>query len=401
MSSGNDYDLHFKNTNKIPETPIIKALITKLPTYLEEHNKPPSNANETIVFLSHCFDLEQLNKQLNAAKNKKRFTIHSTLIGNADAIPLTKLIQFTFFESSSRFFGSAKNPDEIKSRLHEIPQLIKGQLDKDISRMYYKTRLNNTDYSARFEEIDEDADDTTSTFKSADLFYSLLVHLYLKNNMPVNYDNINKIALLTIQTFVINFNPLIIDHIATIFKPEHILLLSTIINETFIEITPDKQTVAVHFAINVLVSKDGMFDVENVVGVIDYVFEADLIKNSYELSLILKYDKDNFDATKEEFDPKSDKFTTKPKQFSMPANMSIKNMVAVGASSVYLAATPFVLGVLGGKNPHNRKSHNRKSHNRKSHNKKSHNKKSHNKKSHNKKSHNKKSHNKKTRKTKK
>jgi hypothetical protein len=398
-ATANEYDLHFKNTNLIPETPIIKSLQNNLPTYLDEHDKPTTEKNETIVFLSHCFDLEQLNKQLSAAKKKKRFTIHVTLKGNADVVPLTKLIEFSFFESSSRFFGSAKNPDEIKSRIHEIPELIKGQLDKDISRMYYKTRLNDTDYSSQFEEIaeTEEPNNPTTALKSADLFYSLLANLYSKHHIPINYDNINKLTLLTIQTFVINLNPLIVDHIAKIFEPEHILLVSTIINDTFIEITHDKQTFTVHFAINVLVSKDGAFDVDNVGGVMYYVFEADLIENTYQLSLILKYDKDNFDATKEEFDPKSDKFAAKPQHkeiISLPENMSVKNMIAVGASSAYVAATPFVLGVLGGNKKRKRKTHNKTSHNKKT--RKSHNKKT--RKSHNKKT--RKSHNKKTRKMK-
>ena len=204
--------------------------------------------------------------------------------------------------------------------------------------------------------------------------------------------------MLTIQTFIINFNPLIVDHIAKIFEPEHILLVSTIINDTFIEITSDKQTFTVHFAINVLVSKDGVFDVDNIGGVIDYIFEADLVKNTYELSLILKYDKDHFDITKEEFDPKSDKFSTKPTHHaivSLPDNMSVKNMVAVGASSVYVAAAPFVLGVLGGKS-HNTKTKNKKTKNKKTKNKKTKNKKTKNKKTKNKKKKNKKTKNKKT-----
>ena len=48
---------------------------------------------------------------------------------------------------------------------------------------------------------------------------------------------------------------------------------------------------------------------ENYNTIIDYVFEADFIKNTYELSLILKYDKDNFDREKDVFNNNIQIFT--------------------------------------------------------------------------------------------
>ena len=336
VASVNNYDLHFKNTKLIPETEIIEYLKDKFPIYLYKYNNPPAGITLPLVELSQCFDLEQFDKQLNAKKNKPKFTIKATLNGNTNVVPLANLLLFTTM--SARSFGSAKTKEEIKNIVKTIPEVIKEQVNTDVSRDHKEISFNNTNYSEQFRNLA-----TNTSFPSADLFYSLLVQLYVKNNMSINYDSINKVALLIMQPFQIEVREMIRDHLDKIYKPEELLFMNTIINNVYIDITPTKQTFTVHYATHLLPTKDNSYDVENICGLVDWIFEVNLLQNTYKLTLILKYDEDNFDKTTEEFDPTSNEFDKKPH------SLTNKDMIAVGASSVYITAIPFVLGVLGGK----------------------------------------------------
>ena len=336
VASVNNYDLHFKNTNLIPETEIIEYLKDQFPIYLYKYNNPPAGVTLPLVELSQCFDLEQFDKQLNANKNKPKFTIKVKLNGNTNVVPLANLLLFTTM--SARSFGSAKTKEEIKNIVKTIPEVIKEQVNTDVARDHKEISFNNTNYSAQFRDLA-----TNTNFPSADLFYSLLVHLYVKNKMPINYDSINIIALLIMQPFQIEVREMIRAHLDKIYKPEELLFMNTIINNAYIEITPTKQTFAVHYATHILPTKDNYYDVENICGLVDWIFEVNLLQHTYKLTLILKYDEDNFDKTIDEFDPTSNEFDTQIH------SLTNKDIIAVGASSVYITAIPFVLGVLGGK----------------------------------------------------
>ena len=146
---------------------------------------------------------------------------------------------------------------------------------------------------------------------------------------------------------------MIMDHLMKLFKPEGISFMNLKKKAVFIEVTPHKQTCVIQLATFVIIGKDDVMDPENMCGVVEYMFKADLINNTYELlSFILKVDREYFDMAAEEFDPDSKKFVPPPSinlGTASPNAPSSPNLTAVGASTVYVAATPFILGALGGK----------------------------------------------------
>ena len=224
---------------------------------------------------------------------------------------------------------------------------MKENLDADLSRNYDHLTINGDDFK-KIGIIGEAPDKESAPFMFyPDIFYSTLAAIYMRNKMNINYNNINRLSIIFTQAFLINTTRFVLQHISKTFAPEMVLGLSTLVNDNFIEINKNAQQMTTHYASKIIISDDGYFDPSNVTGVIDYVFICDLLKNTYKLSVVLKYDKDGFDITKDEFNPKSPSFSKKHKNM-LPANVSPKILIATGISTVGVVTAPFFLGLLGG-----------------------------------------------------
>ena len=368
----NNYDKEYRGKEDLPASNegILATIREKL--------SPDITSTNTDVDLHDFFNTNSLDYKLKQLVN--RSSIMRRLTKNKDVeivkvIPgitnkLDDLIAFTYIGSLER---TTNNDKEQRQKL--LSKNIKIQIQKDISRMYKKMEFNKQIFNNVFKENIDKADG--NDFIAADTFYSLLENLYRKNGMEPNYDNINKISLLSIQDFTINLNYLITKKLGILFNPHQVLGVSQFhkITKYFIEITKQSETFVHHFATHFVITYDSGYDVELPDGVIDYVFYANLKKNTYGLSIIIKYNNVKFDISNEINNPLNDKFysTLKNKDrikgvenYLNPeeeeeedkksiTSGSVKDAFAVGSSVAYIITIPLVLGGLGKNRTKNRK----------------------------------------------
>ena len=370
----NNYDKEYRGKEDLPASNegILATIREKL--------SPDITSTNTDVELHDFFNTNSLDYKLKQLVN--RSSIMRRLTKNKDVeivkvIPginnkLDDLIAFTYIGSLER-----TTKDDKEQRQQHLSKNIKIQIQKDISRMYKKMEFNKQIFNNVFKDNIDKADD--NDFIAADTFYSLLENLYRKNDMEPNYDNINKISLLSIQDFTINLNYLITKKLNILFNPHQVFFVSQILTKQFIEITKQSETFVKHFATQFVITDDsGSFDPENTHGVVDYVFYANLKKNTYGLSIIIKYNNVKFDISNEINNPLNDKFysTLKNKDrikgvenYLNPeeeeedkksiTSGSVKDAFAVGSSVAYIITIPLVLGGLGKNRTKNRKNKNR------------------------------------------
>ena len=365
----NNYDKEYRGKEGLPASNegILATIREKL--------SPDITSTNTKVELNDFFNTNSLDYKIKQLVN--RSSIMRRLTKNKDVeivkvIPginnkLDDLIAFTYIGSLER---TTKDDKEQRQKL--LSNNIKIQVQKDISRMYKKMEFNKQIFNNVFKDNIDKADG--NDFIAADTFYSLLENLYRKNGMDPNYDNINKISLLSIQDFTINLNYLITKKLNILFNPHQVFFVSQILTKQFIEITKQSETFVKHFATQFVITDDsGSFDPENTHGVVDYVFYANLKKNTYGLSIIIKYNNVKFDISNEINNPLNDKFysTLKNKDrikgvenYLNPEEEedkksimsgSAKDAFAVGSSVAYIITIPLALGGLGKKRTKNRK----------------------------------------------
>ena len=371
----NDYD------NKYRGKPDLPASNEGILATIREKLSPDITSTNTKVELNDFFNTNSLDYKIKQLVN--RSSIMRRLTKNKD-IEIVKvitginnklddLIAFTYIGSLER---TTKDQKEQRQKL--LSNNIKIQVQKDISRMYKKMEFNKQIFNNVFKDNIDKADG--NDFIAADTFYSLLENLYRKNGMDPNYDNINKISLLSIQDFTINLNYLITKKLNILFNPHQVFFVSQILTKQFIEITKQSETFVKHFATQFVITDDsGSFDPENTHGVVDYVFYANLKKNTYGLSIIIKYNNVKFDISNEINNPLNDKFysTLKNKDrikgvenYLNPeeeeeenkksiTSGSVKDAFAVGSSVAYIITIPLALGGLGKNRTKNRKNKNR------------------------------------------
>ena len=371
----NNYDKEYRGKEDLPASNegILATIREKL--------SPDITSTNTDVDLHDFFNTNSLDYKLKQLVN--RSSIMRRLTKNKDVeivkvIPgitnkLDDLIAFTYIGSLER---TTKDQKEQRQKL--LSNNIKIQIQKDISRMYPKIEFNKQNFNNVFEENIDNAGD--NNFIAADTFYSLLENLYRKNGMEPNYDNINKFSLLSIQDFTINLNYLITKKLGILFNPHQVLGVSQFhkITKYFIEITKQSETFVHHFATHFVITDDlGSYDIEFPDGVIDYVFYANLKKNTYGLSIIIKYNNVKFDISNEINNPLNDKFYStlknkdrikgvenylNPEEEENKKSIttgSVKDAFAVGSSVAYIITIPLALGGLGKNRTKNRKNKNR------------------------------------------
>lgn len=374
----NDYD------NKYRGKPDLPASNEGILATIREKLSPNITSTNTKVELKNFFNTNTLDYKIKQLVN--RSSIMRRITKNKDieivkVIPginnkLDDLIAFTYIGSLER---TTKDDKEQRQKL--LSNNIKIQLKKDISRMYKKIEFNKQNFNNVFEENIDKAN--ANDFIAADTFYSLLESLYRKNGIEPNYDNINKISLLSIQDFTINLNYLITKKLSILFNPYQVFFVSQILTKQFIEITKQSETFVKHYATQFVITDDsGSFDPENTHGVVDYVFYANLKNNKYGLSIIIKYNNVKFDISNEINNPLNVEFysTLKNKDRIKDVDSylnpeeeeqeeeenkksitsgSVKDAFAVGSSVAYIITIPLALGGLGKNRTKNRKYNNR------------------------------------------
>ena len=188
---------------------------------------------------------------------------------------LDKLLSYTLTNSNS-FINLV---EKYKKKITEvmIAKQMKENLDADLSRNYDHLTINNNEFK-KIGIIGEAPDKESAPFMFyPDTFYSTLSAVYMKNKMSINDNNINRMSIIFTQAFLINTTRFVLQHISKTFEPETVLGLSTLVNDNYIEINKNTQKMTTHYASKIIMSEDGLFDPDNVTGVIDYVFVCDLL----------------------------------------------------------------------------------------------------------------------------
>jgi hypothetical protein len=310
-------------THNIPITNCIKYLKDNYPAYVNVKEEADAN-NKNVLYLDDCFQFDREipigNKEINVnakAIQKNNFS-------------LDKLISYSFYMLTEYMFKD--NDGNLTSMKYMIDQL-KFQVGKDIKRT--DITLNGKEYaSGYFRKYDD-------YYRTADQYYQLFVDKNIKFSETINYDNINKILLLTCQNMfnlitdmiVIKVNEAVSPETCAVFRPDKSISI------TF---TKETQMLEFNFTSSLIISKDGEpMNPEYPCGEISFVFFIDLLKNTFGFSRFkLSYNIDNCG-------PANNNGTEDNSNNKININWKYAVPAAVGTAGII--ATPFIIAALGGK----------------------------------------------------
>jgi hypothetical protein len=317
-------------THNLPITNFIEYLKDNYSTYLTVKEKADAN-NKNVVYLDDCF---QFNREIPIGDKEINVNTTATQKNN---FSLDKLISYSFYMLTSYLF---KDNNGKPTSMKKMLELIKYQIGKDIKRT--DIMLNGNEYNnSYFHKYDD-------YYKTADQYCQLLVDKNYKFNETINYDNINKILLLTCQNMfnlitdliVIKVNEAVTPETCAVFRP------TKSISITF---TKESQIVEFNFMSSLIISKDGEpMNPEYPCGEVSFIFYVDLLKNTFGFSTFqLSYNIDNCG-------PKNINDNNDTSNNSS-SNLNLKYAVPAAIGTAGLIATPFLLAAFGGKKRKKRK----------------------------------------------
>ena len=167
-------------------------------------------------------------------------------------------------------------------------------------------------------------------------------------NKQIDYNIINKIALLSCQNIFNLITDLITIKINTILAPE----TNTVFRPTkniVITFTEKEQTMEFNFNSKLIISTNGILNPEYPCGKIIFNFFVDLKNNNFKFNNFeLSYDLDKCDEHVENNNEVTNEVTNEaPNAVGSKMNLKYAMPVALGIGGI--VATPFLLGALGGK----------------------------------------------------
>jgi hypothetical protein len=329
------YAKKFKDTSLIPWTHIISYMKNNFNDYLKLYDKTEKE-NKFFIYLDDCFNF---GKKI---KSGQRVLSFDSPIDGKTSMSLDKLIAYSFYMKTKIAFIDVNN--EITSNAFYL-KTLKYQMGKDIRRD--NRVINGKEYSS---SLYNDKDN----LHTADLFYQTLIDYFYKIDNNINYDIINKIALLSCQNIfnlltdmiTIKLNNILSPETNSVFRPEKNIIITINDNEKKMELIFDTQLV---------ISKDGNpMDPEYPCGKLVFHFLIDFNKNIYKFSKFeLSYDINK--CGPEEINNNTDNFNTdnnnNNNNSNDNSNSSNKLIYAlpIAAGIGGIIATPFILGSLGGK----------------------------------------------------
>ena len=307
------YFNNYKNTTTIPKTNIINYMFKNFNDYLS-YEKLCKIMNIHPLSLDDCFIINE-----NDLPNGLRQNEINTSFKMNPKTSLDKLISYSFY---------IKQPFIFQTNINEGLKHLKFQIGKDISRD--DRNINNKEFNRQYYS------NTDSNYKAADLFYQNLIDYYYQVNKKINFDIINKIALLSCQNVFGLITDLITVKLYKILEPE---TNSVFRPDKFcnIVIKKDEISMELSFKSQLIISRDGEpIDPEYPCGVLDFVLYIDFLNNTYELKkFILNYDID-----------KCGPEIIQDKEPDKPAKIELKPeyLISAAAVSAGIIATPFLIG---------------------------------------------------------
>lgn len=323
------YNHDFLDTKLIPSTKITDYMRSNFSDFRSKYDK-----------LNKEFGHHELNdpkKYFNFDKMKRtgerQFEFDKPIERNPNTT-LDELIAHSFFVNSPEIF-----------RTDALTYLsnLKFQMGKDIRRAD-KRKINGITYHASYSEQYFSG---INHYQVTDIFYKLLISFFQTNGGIINYDEINKFALLSCQNMFNFIGSIIIMHVRNIISPEDNAQLGQKRSENII-IKPNSKTMTLNFETQLMISKDkerGEFmDPEYPCGHLEYSLLLDLTNNTYEFTKFkLDYNLDDcgpppLDAT----DTDSSISINGDTKSDSPIDLKYAIPVALGVGTI--VALPLILG---------------------------------------------------------
>jgi hypothetical protein len=323
----NYYNKNFKNSPLLPYTNIISYVKTNFNEYSVLKNKLESEGNYKIITLDDCFDLKDKFKI-----GEREYTFDSSIDGNPN-MPLDKLIAYSYYIKSSSMF--------INKNKLEFLKLLKYQIGKDVRR--HDRTINGKEYNASLY-----SDQSKTNYVITDIFYQTLIDAFYNANAnkQIDYDTVNKIGLLSCQNMYGLITDLITVKLSEITHPEVNSVFRPDKSETII-INNEQTTMEYLFKSQIIMSRDGEgMDPEYPCGTLEFKLLFDLKANIFKFtSFKLSYNI-NKCGPEVEKQGNNEGQGVEPKKDSL---VKWEYAAPAGIGTAGLVATPFLLGVFGGK----------------------------------------------------
>jgi hypothetical protein len=352
---------NFYGSHLIPITPIINYMKDNFETYLT-HLKQAEVEDKNVIYLDDTFETTNIVKPTGKIYNL------NTEINSNPNMPLDKLISYAFYIKTKDAFITK---DEKPTTNNAFLETLKYQMGKDISRddrtiQYYNSNYNKKDSDGKLdtEKYSKQVYNASSfsgldnNYIVADNFYKLIIKYYANHvNKKINYNVINKIALLSCQNIFNFIDDLVTEKVNNMLAPKLNLAYQPQKN-VVITFTEKEQTIEFSFDTKLLISTNvitnnfpnGREEIlgEPPYGHLSYNLFVDLQNNTFKFNNFeLSYEVDKWNGPEQNNDINNvaDNVADNPAGNNM--RLQYAAPVAVGIAGI--VATPFILGALGGK----------------------------------------------------
>lgn len=316
-----DFYNHYNNTKLLPVSPILNYIKNNF-----DYNDPKKNYDITI---DELFDF---GNKMNSDKDV--FSLDS-IVNGKNNYTLDKLLAYCFYSKTKHAF---LDNNMKKTTMPYYLEILKYQMGKDIRRD--DRTINGVKYGR-----DLYSDEKKNNYQITDLFYKTLIYHFNKVDKNIDYNKINKICLLSCQN--------IFNLITDLITVKLIHMLSPASNSVYratksTNIIISKTTVTMEFVFDSLLiisQGENPINPEYPCGNLHFTLLVDLNKQIYKFSSF----KLNYDINK--CGPPNENIV------STSNNGSTKLKYVIPGAAVFggLIATPFILGLLGGKHGQNNK----------------------------------------------
>lgn len=256
------YDKNFKNTPFIPTTEIITYMFNGYKSYKASH------ASRQDIKFGDIFEIG------NDFPASKIFSIDKPIESN-HSLFLKDLITYSFYYLQGSSFENLFNTNKT---INDMIEILKYQMGKDLRRD--DRIINGVDYPRNIIAVDED----TSNYAVEDNFYCILIKQYTSNiGNKIDYDLLNKISLLSCQNMFNLITGLISMQVREMIIPEVSTVYSHTKNNSIV-INKDEITMELNFKSRLLISRNGEMDPEYPCGDLEFKFLIDFKNNSYKFT---------------------------------------------------------------------------------------------------------------------
>ena len=198
----------FNGTKLIPTTNIIQYIKENYADFANV-KKVADEKGKNTLYLDDCFNFED---KLNNSKGKP-FLIDTSVESNPN-MSLNKLIAYSFYLKMKYIFVTQNGQF---TTMDNFLEQIKYQIGKDVKRD--DRTINDIPYPPEYFFKPED-EKKPDYYSIADTFYQLVIDYYIKNNLKVNYNAVNIIALFSCQNLYNLLTDLVIIKLNNMLKPE-------------------------------------------------------------------------------------------------------------------------------------------------------------------------------------